>query len=84
MRSKIDHSVFICHLVTEREDLVIAVATDDMIITGNLDQAITQFKNEIKSVYDITDLGDLHWFLGMEIKCEPCCMHNLHQSKCVH
>ena len=47
---------------------MIAVTTNDMAITGNLNQAITQFKNKIKSVYDITDLGDLHWFLGMEIK----------------
>ena len=68
MRSKIDHSVFICCLVTKREDLVIAVATDDMAITGNSDQAVTRFKHEIKKVYEITNLGDLRWFLGMEIK----------------
>ena len=50
------------------EDLVITVATDDMVITGNSDQAVMHFKNEIKRVYEITDLGDLCWFLGMEIK----------------
>ena len=70
MHSKIDHSVFICHLTTEREDLMITVATDDMAITSNSDQAVTQFKNKIKRVYKITDLGNLHWFLGMEIKCD--------------
>ena len=67
MRSKIDHSIFICRLVTEREDLKIAVATNDMAITGNSDQAVTRFKHKIKKVYEITDLGDLRWFLGMEI-----------------
>ena len=53
---------------------MIAVATDDMVITSNLDQAITQFKNKIKRVYKITDLGNLCWFLGMEIKhdCATC------------
>ena len=66
--SKINRSVFIHHLTTEREDLVIAVATNDMAITSNSDQAVTWFKNEIKRVYEITNLGDLRWFLGMEIK----------------
>ena len=47
---------------------MIAVATDDMAITGNSDQAVTRFKNEIKRVYKITDLGNLCWFLGMDIK----------------
>ena len=49
---------------------MITVTTDDMAITSNSDQAVMQFKNEIKRVYKITDLGDLHWFLGMEIKCD--------------
>ena len=75
-RSKIDHSVFICCLTTEKEDLVIAVATNDMAITGNSDQAVMCFKNEIKRVYEITDLGNLHWFLGMEIKCN-CAVHTI-------
>ena len=37
----IDHSVYICCLITEREDLVITVATDDMTVTSNSDQAGT-------------------------------------------
>ena len=47
---------------------MITVATDDMAITSNLDHTVTRFKHEIKKVYEITDLGDLRWFLGMEIK----------------
>ena len=81
MCSKIDHSVFICCLTTEGEDLVITVTTDDMAITGNSDQAVTQFKNEIKRVYEITDLGDLRWFLGMEIKHDRAtCTISINQS----
>ena len=60
---------------------MIAVATDDMAITGNSDQAVTRFKNEIKRVYKITNLGDLHWFLGMEIKCDcAACTISINQS----
>lgn len=69
MRSKIDHSVFIQCLVKEKEEAIIAVTTDDMAATGNTYLAVERFKNEIKAVYDITDLGGLSWFLGMEIKC---------------
>ena len=83
MHSKINHSVFIHHLTTEREDLMIAVATDDMAITGNSDQAVTQFKNKIKRVYEITDLGNLHWFLGMEIKHDHA-MCTISINQCVY
>ena len=83
MHSKIDHSVFICHLTTEREDLMITVATNDMVITSNSDKAVTWFKNEIKRVYKTTNLGNLCWFLGMEIK-HDCATCNLHQSKCIY
>ena len=83
MQSKIDHSVFIRRLVTEREDLVIAVATDDMAITSNSDQAVTRFKHEIKKVYKITDLGNLCWFLGMEIKRDHA-MHTISINQCVY
>ena len=55
---------------------MIAVATNDMAITGNSDQAVTGFKNEIKRVYEITNLGNLCWFLEMEIKCDHA-MHTI-------
>ena len=81
--SKIDHSIFIHCLVTEREDLVITVATDDMAITGNSDHAVTRFKHEIKKVYKITDLGDLCWFLGMEIK-RDCAARTISINQCTY
>ena len=60
---------------------MIAVTTDDMAITGNSDQAVTWFKNKIKGVYEITDLGYLCWFLGMEIKCNyATCTISINQS----
>ena len=45
-----------------------------MAVTGNLDRAMERFKDEIKRIYKITNLGNLHWFLGMEIKsnCAAC------------
>ena len=46
---------------------MITVATNDMAITGNSDQAVMQFKNEIKGVYEITNLGNLRWFLVLNL-----------------
>ena len=83
MRSKIDHSVFIRCLVTEREDLVITVATDDIAITGNSDHTVTRFKHEIQKVYEITDLGNLRWFLGMEIKRDRAA-HTISINQCTY
>ena len=74
MQLTIDHSIFICCLTIENEDLMITATTNDMALTSNSDQAVMWFKNKIKKVYNITNLGDLHWFLGMEIKhdCAAC------------
>ena len=38
MQSKIDHSVFIWHLTKEKEEIIVAIATDNMAVTGNTDQ----------------------------------------------
>ena len=62
---------------------MIAVATDDMVITGNSDHTVTRFKHEIKKVYEITDLGDLHWFLGMEIKRDRAA-HTISINQCAY
>jgi hypothetical protein len=65
-RSSIDHSVFFRR--RESEHSIIAVATDDMAVTGNSLSAVTKFKSEISEYYNITDLGEICWFLGFEIK----------------
>ena len=62
---------------------MITVATDDMVITSNSDYAVTRFKNEIKKVYKITDLGDLQWFLGMEIKHDHA-THTISINQCTY
>ena len=44
-----------------------------MAVAGNLDQAVQRCKDKITKIYDITNLGDLHWFLRMEIKHDVVC-----------
>ena len=39
---------------------------DDLIITGDVNEEIEQFKEKMKSEFDMTNLGILHYFLGFE------------------
>ena len=65
-RSSVDHSVFFRRQGSEHS--IVAVATDDMAVTGNSLVAVTNFKLEISEYYNITDMGEIQWFLGFEIK----------------
>ena len=48
--------------------MVVAVATDNMIIASERISDIKQFKSKICSHWDISDLGEICWYLGFEIK----------------
>lgn len=41
---------------------------DDIIITGNNEEHISNVKAALQTQFDMKDLGDLHFFLGLEIK----------------
>jgi Reverse transcriptase (RNA-dependent DNA polymerase) len=43
------------------------VYVDDIIITGNNSAAINSLLNTLNSNFSIKDLGDLHYFLGIEV-----------------
>ena len=47
---------------------IIAVATDDMVVTSKRAVNILKLKDEIKKHWKITDCGPISWFLGFEIK----------------
>lgn len=48
--------------------LIISLYVDDLIITGNNVKDIDEFKENMKQAFEMTDLGLLHFFLGLEIK----------------
>jgi hypothetical protein len=64
--SKVDHSMFIRHCGTETT--IIPMSTDDMPVTGSSHVAIDPFKREVATYFDITDVGELMWMLGFEIR----------------
>lgn len=41
---------------------------DDLVFTGNSIELITEFKENMKTEFEMTDLGPLHYFLGIEAK----------------
>ena len=68
VRSKCDYGVYYTTEIQER--IIIGVYVDDMIITGSKSHKIMEFKEGMKQVFEMTDLGILNSYLGIEIKYE--------------
>ncbi|GJS62129.1 retrovirus-related pol polyprotein from transposon TNT 1-94, partial [Tanacetum coccineum] len=47
--------------------LIVALYVNDLVFTGNNKKMIEDFKNEMMQKYEMSDLGILNHFLGMEI-----------------
>ena len=47
--------------------LVVSLYVDDLIYTGNNKRACEEFKSAMMSEFDMTDLGKMRHFLGMEV-----------------
>ncbi|KAI3799323.1 hypothetical protein L1987_34616 [Smallanthus sonchifolius] len=63
--SKTDPSLFI--LNSGGTLVYILVYVDDIIITGNNNSAINGIINCLSSIFPLKDLGQLHYFLGIEV-----------------
>ncbi|XP_028189629.1 uncharacterized protein LOC114375925 [Glycine soja] len=48
--------------------LIISLYVDDLFVTGNNLSLVEKFKKEMMVVFEMTDLGLMMFFLGMEIK----------------
>jgi Reverse transcriptase (RNA-dependent DNA polymerase) len=52
------------------ELLIVALYVNDLIFMGNSQRFIDEFKREMKLEFEMTDLGMMMYFLGLEIKQE--------------
>ena len=68
VRSKNDYAIYYEKEMQER--VIIGVYVDDMIITGPNSCKIKKFKESMKECFEMTDLGILSTYLGIEIKHE--------------
>ena len=46
---------------------IIAVYVDDIILAGKISERIKKFINAVAEKFDITDIGQLHHFVGIKI-----------------
>ncbi|XP_021758565.1 uncharacterized protein LOC110723521 [Chenopodium quinoa] len=65
IQAKNDPSLFIYQ--TSTAFIIAAVYVDDIILTGTDLGVITTLKNHLHKVFSIKDLGELHYFLGIEV-----------------
>jgi hypothetical protein len=46
---------------------ILAIHVDDCMITGSAGDLISEYKQRLHSRYSLTDLGPIHWLLGIKI-----------------
>jgi hypothetical protein len=66
VRSKVDHCIY------SKEEggcfIYVALYVDDMLLIGNIMDAIKKGKKQLSSKFDMKDIGVEKFILGMEIK----------------
>ena len=63
--SSVDHCIF--YKNRDSNLLVIAVYIDDMMILSDKIDLINETKRKLSSHFEMTDLGEIHWILNMEV-----------------
>jgi Reverse transcriptase (RNA-dependent DNA polymerase) len=64
----VDQAVFHKSSKDKKEITVVAVHVDDCTIAASSLRLIEDFKAGLRKHVEVTDLGELHWMLGLEIK----------------
>ena len=52
---------------TDGEMLVVSLYVDDLLVSGSSGEHIDKFKEEMKDAFEMTDLGRMTFFLGMQV-----------------
>ena len=47
---------------------LVIVAVDDLTLASNSTTLLTSCKSDFQSEFDISNMGEVHWLLGVEIK----------------
>ncbi|MCO5551429.1 hypothetical protein L7F22_004932 [Adiantum nelumboides] len=65
--SHVDHSLYVCQ--SDVAFVLITIYVDDLIIVGDSEIEIEHVKGLLKKEFEMKDLGELHYFLGLEMIC---------------
>jgi Reverse transcriptase (RNA-dependent DNA polymerase) len=49
------------------DTLILAIHVDDCMLTSSSSILIAEYKKKIHAIYPLTDLGQIHWLLGIKI-----------------
>lgn len=60
-----DHTVFYRH--SGRRNAILAVYVDDIIIIGDDEVEVKRLKENLSKEFEVKDLGQLRYFLGIEV-----------------
>jgi hypothetical protein len=52
----------------DNEVLVVSLYVDDLFVTGSHKELIDKFKERMKDAFEMTDLGKMSFFLGMQVQ----------------
>ncbi|CAL8997966.1 unnamed protein product [Prunus brigantina] len=77
-QSQYDSSLFLQR--TSMGIVVLLVYVDDIVITDSDSEAISEVQTLLHSTFHMKDLGQLTYFLGLEVNHQPNCLF-LHQHK---
>ena len=55
------------HVATGKEELIVGVYVDDLIVTGACTEDINSFKLEMAAHFRMSDLNALSYYLGIEV-----------------
>jgi hypothetical protein len=64
----VDLGIF--HMEIREHVFIMGVHIDDCMIMGSLADLITEYKCKLHNKYALTDLGPIHWLLGIKIVCD--------------
>uniref|UniRef100_A0A8R7R9K4 Reverse transcriptase Ty1/copia-type domain-containing protein n=1 Tax=Triticum urartu TaxID=4572 RepID=A0A8R7R9K4_TRIUA len=64
--SKSDKSLFIYN--KSNTSIFVPIYVDDIIVTSSSNEAVKALLSDLNSEFALKDLGDLHFFLGIEVK----------------
>jgi len=48
--------------LNERDVLIVSIYIDDLLITGNRDKMIKEFKSKMNIEFEMTDLCEMYYF----------------------
>ena len=60
--------------------LILAVHVNDCILTGTSRRLIMHYKHKLNACHALTDLGLVHWLLGIKVTCN-CAVHTISLSQ---